>query len=301
MLRAVLLSEPGSGATTFVGLFYVALTRLASERGDSFRFTAPPESLRRLSALYEPLVAGEFPGSLGPDAAAEIRFELAFSPPAAWRPFHRNTGFDPRFRVDCRWNGAGAASAARLLQGAPAPPGAVNDLLSCTAPIFLVDPRPTEGPGGSGPSTASDRDAAVVAVLTELARSGGTVPAPTTRHLHPIFVFTRLDGIPEEVAPSVPRGDPLDEDRLRTDGPRIGRELIDACLPRSRDLCRSRSERIDEPVSFFSYARPVPGAEGGTRHLQLRTLPNHRPEPVYPFTQFRSLIDHLGDLAQREP
>ncbi len=300
MIRAALLSEPGSGSTTFVGLLYLAQTRIATERADNFRFSAPPDSLRRLSVLYEQLVSGEFPRSLAPEEASQVRFEMGFSPPARWNPLHRGAGFEPRFRAECRWAHAGFDAMNRCLQTGHAEPGVIPDLRTSTAPIFVIDPLSPEPSPGTSPSDTT-RDHAVATILHELlpaATPGRT--APGTR-LHPAFVFTKLDSLPDGRIPAVRGGDLVDDDRLASEGARIGKALIDALLPQTAEFCRSVGTLMDAPVTFLSHAVALPGSDGGVPRLATRTLPDHRHEPVYPLGQFRALIDHLGGLARLEP
>src|SRR5579863_1318873 len=166
--RAILLSEPGSGGTTFVGLFYLAQTRLATERADSFRFSAPPESIRHLSSLYEHLVVGEFPASLAPAEVAQIRFDLAFDSPGRRGLFHRTSGFEPRVGLECRWNRARFEVMARVLEGGAVDPTVSQDLGSYTIPIFLLDPRTepaSPDPTGTAPPS---RDLSIARTLQEL-------------------------------------------------------------------------------------------------------------------------------------
>jgi hypothetical protein len=298
MLQAVLITEPGSGGTSFTGLFYLAQTRITTERPDEFRFSAPPESIQRLSSLYQHLVAGEFPAPLAPEDAARIRFEMAYNPPGHGRLFHRGPSFEPRYRAECRWVRAGLDAVARTLEGGPAEPGVLSALSGCTVPIFVLDPRRPDPPAGGPPATSSLRDDALARVVRELGRIGGISGITAKKRLRPVVVFTKLDDLPDAVAPMVRRSDILDDTRLAAVAPRLGRALLESVVPRSATVVRTLGATVDEPVAFLSYVRAVSGAGGA--HLATRTLPDHRSEPVYPFPQFRAMVDHLGALAEAE-
>jgi hypothetical protein len=301
VLRAVLLSEPGSGSTTFVGLLYLAQTRLATERADAFRFSAPPESIRRLSALYASLVAGEFPGALPPEDAAQVRFEMAFHPPGRWRPFRGRTAFDLRYRAEFRWVRSGFDALAGALEAGRAVPGNIGDLRGCTTPIFLLDastPYVTDPTGGA---TVPLRDAAMARILREVLHNRSASEGAASVRLHPMIVFTKLDARTREIVPGLPRGEPPDEDVLLAERARIGRGLMDSLIPETSKFCRTAAPNVDEPVPFFSYVRPITQPGTGTGGLVTRTLPDHRQEPVYPSSQYRALIDRLGVLCRDEP
>jgi hypothetical protein len=301
VLRTVLLAEPGAGSTTFVGLLYLAQTRLATERADAFRFSSPPESIRHLSVLYEQLVAGEFPAPLAPEAVPQIRLDMAYSSPTHWSPFHRATAFEARSRAECRWIRAGFDAVASALEGGGSGPGTDVDLRTSTAPIFLLDPRHPDGAAGVGGAAPSNRDAAILRILKELARGRGPGGTTAPSRLHPLFVITKTDALPEDLAPTVRRKDLLDEDLPAVEGARIGRVLIDALVPQSVGFCRSSGPTVGEPAVFLSYVRGTVGPASGADRVLTRTLPDHRHEPVYPFNQYRALVDHLGDLAGHGP
>ena len=300
MLRATVLSEPGSGSTTFVGLFYLALTRLGTERADTFRFNVPPEALGLLAPLYDQLVAGSFPEPVAPVDVAHIRFGLAFSPASSWRPLRRGAGFEPRYQAECRWIRTGFDTVAGLLEAGDSGPGALSDLRGSTTPIFVLGPPPPRGSLEVGAAPGSNRDSAIVRILQQLAYRAGAPRGPTGKRLHPVFVFTKMDALPGDVAPTVPRGDLLDEGHLFDNRERIGRSLIEAMIPNTAAFCRSARATVDEPVPFFSYVRTTPGQDPAGPPLLTRTLANHHHEPVFPFSQFRALIDDLGDLSRRE-
>lgn len=297
MLQSVLIAEPGSGSTTFVGLLYLAQTRLSTERLDSFRFSAPPEALARLSPIYAELLAGNFPRSLAPEDAAQIRLDMAYRPPPGWRPFRREIEFEPKFRAECRWVRAPFEAVALALEGTRPDPAMLASLTGPTTVIFVLDPS-SDGP--DAPAATSARDGAMERILQQLSQRRGADGGRLSGCLHPLFVITKLDALPDPVTPKISRRDLVDEDRLRSSGPKIGRSLLEALAPRTSAFCRSNAGRVDAPVVFFSYVRPTAGTGPGTSGLETQTLPDKRHEPVYPFSQYRGLIGHLGDLAARE-
>jgi len=299
VLPATLISEPGTGGTTFVGLFYLAQTRLATERSGAFRFSAPPMSMQRLSPLYEQLVAGEFPRPLPPEEAAQIRFEMAFGESRPWGPFRSETKFEPKYRAECRWVRSGFDEILTALDTGRDVAGALGNLAGCTTPIFVLDARPSAPPASAPPRGA--RDAVISKILEALARRTTPNWASDRRRLHPAFVFARIDSSPNDLAPTVSHGDLLDEKVLLTEGARIGSSLVEALLPQTASFCRSSAANVAEPTVFFSYLREAPGSDPTNRRLVMRTLPDHHHEPVYPFTQFRQLIGHLEELCREEP
>ncbi len=184
---------------------------------------------------------------------------------------------------------------ARVLEGGTATPAVPGDLVGCSTPIFVLDPtRAAPATVSDGPAVPS-RDDSILRILRALGGAPGTGSRAPSPRLDPIFVFTRLDALPEGLSSKLPRGNLLDEDHLTDARDQIGRTLMDAVAPRSGAFCRARSPSAGSPAVFLSYAR----ADSGSGRLLTRTLPDHRQEPVYPFTQFRGLVDHLGALASQ--
>src|SRR5713226_3579785 len=76
MLRVVIVGDPESGKTTFLGLLYATEVKSGSDKADSLRFHAPLESLEAITLVYQQLMSGSFPDPVTKQAVDGIDFQL---------------------------------------------------------------------------------------------------------------------------------------------------------------------------------------------------------------------------------
>ena len=295
MLRATVLGEPGSGSTTFVGLFYTALIRAAGEHPDRIRFSLTSDSVELLSRLYAQLLSGEFPESPDPTTAATTRITLAFRRPApGWNPFRHAEDFDTATKIEFRWlrrewDDLAKPSSARDSSSTP------GTLLSeCAVPIFVVSTLPLRA---APPSTdTTPQDSKILNILQGLARAPGPAPASSATVLHPIFLFTELDLLSEETLRRMGLGTTLEIGESGGARSRAQSTMFEKLIPRAIDFCDQNRGGVDAPRAYFSYVRLESGPAGPER-IALRTAPDHRPEPIFPLEEYSALIDYLGELS----
>jgi hypothetical protein len=297
-LSAVVLAEPGAGSTTFLGLMYAAMVRLGTERTDRFRFTSPPESMTRLARLYAQLMTGELPETPTDADVTELRVELAFRrPPSPWDRLRGDHGFDPADRVGCRWVRMGFESLGGTLRGQGPGTAMSAGITTCRVPIIVL-PATSSSPSAVPPEA---RDIQLRAVLEALAPSLPSGRRPATGGLHPIVVFTRVDGLPTDELRRFGLDSSLDETTLRNARGPLGQALMERLIPLTHALCVSPNRGMEVPEVFFSYLRVERDNADGSARLAMRTTADHHREPIYPVGEYRGVIERLGVLARSAP
>jgi len=299
VLRAAVIGEPGAGSTTVLGLLYAALIRWGGDRADPFRFFAPPAALAYLSSSYQRLMAGEFPEPPSDPEIATVQIDLAYRRrPGLLDRIRPGPEFPEVPQVECRWVRAPLHDLARSLAGIGAPPpGGGAGLAGCRVPIFVVPADGTGATEGTGTASAPGTDENIREILQRLAgpsavQGGG--PAPP---VHPVFVFTKLDRISPDLLKSSGVAGSLDEEALLADRPRLATGFLGRILPRPLEGLGGRANPPAGPPVFFSYVHPEPPVPGAAPRLRMRASPGRLVEPEYPWTQYRSLLEHLGELA----
>jgi len=297
MPRAVILGEPSSGSTTFVALLYSTLVRTAVEREDEFRFAVAPESVDLLTGMYAQLMSGELPGTPRPEEIATMRLTLAFSRRNRGRSWlGKSTDYSGVPKVECRWVQARFEQIEASLRGGDTSADPTASLIECTIPIFLL-PVTGFGPDvSSSNSTGQSLDHSVMSVLHGLARPFEVARRPSGEALHPIVVFTQLDGCSPEALGRFGLKSPLDDNELEQQHRRLSSAFLEEFIPKTAEYCGSAGSAVGAPEVFFSFLQTETG-EGGEARVKVWTAADHSRQPVYARNQFQALISYLGALA----
>jgi hypothetical protein len=306
MSSALILGEPGSGLTTFIGLLYTAQVRYGTEESDEFRFHADRESIRALMGIYGSLGAGQFPEGEVDLTNAPLSFVFGFRRHGLSFDRSAGTGEDPHF------------STLRLSVGGETPHDLqqlrdhdvvldepFRQMLRSPVLLLLVDASwlTSEIHNVAGIPMAR-YDASLAATLGLLERFLESERDRRRRRMFPIFVVTKFDRITPEAQNvlGVPPAPPSTwETWTRA---RVGQRLLEHYLPETHRMLSGRRPGkvvIDAPVWFFSGLRVQETPTGDRRILRRERIPVGGWEPEYPFEEYRALIDHLRQLVQRLP
>ncbi|HLF06830.1 MAG TPA: hypothetical protein VI893_06650 [Thermoplasmata archaeon] len=77
-MPAAILGDRASGKTTFLGLLYAAQVKYGTRTTDTFRFHAPPGSLKFMSSVYSSMKDGRFPSATLKDEMTQIEFLFGY-------------------------------------------------------------------------------------------------------------------------------------------------------------------------------------------------------------------------------
>lgn len=194
MTNAVVLTDRGSGTTTFLGLLYCALVHAGSALEDELRVHASHGTLRALRGIYAEMMAGDFPSEANELPRDELAFLLDFtSRSPSWRPFgHRPT--------EVKLEIASLEAFADLRSHSYVSDTAVRARVASQIALVLVDAgrlpsEPVTLEEGSG--VMWSRFDSMVARAFEILEAYHRLDRPRRRMpLQPVFILTKFDRLP---------------------------------------------------------------------------------------------------------
>ncbi len=303
MTTALVVGEPRSGQTTFVGLLYTAVVRFGTEEGDRFRFHADRESIRRLEAIYGALGDGRFPEvDLDPDAGP-LRFVFGFRRSGLGGWARGGSDEDGDFlTVPVQVGGFPTAEVAELGERLPVLDEATRHLLRSPILVALVNAAALLVPpaaDASGP--AARRDHELARAMETVVRFLALERRRKERTLYPIFVLTQFDRAPEATlhALAAPAGPP--SSWSLADRGAFGLRVLETFLPETaRFLGTAGGTRVTvAPAAwFFSGIATEDRGPDGIRVRRRSRLPEAGWEPEYPYEEYRGLLLELGYRAR---
>lgn len=304
MASALVVGEPGSGVTTFVGLLYTAVVRFGNEESDGFRFHAERESIQRIREIYADLGAGHFPEISLDKEDGPLTFVFGFrrSGIGGWA---RGATTDDEFdSVPVQVAELPAEEVAEIEQHTPVLDESTRQLLRSTVVVPLVNAALLSAEtGGIDGLPMARYDHALARTFEIVARFLAVERNRKARRLYPLFVLTQFDRIPPATlqALEAPPGHP--SEWARADRVAFGARLLDRHLPETgRYLFHARDARVvvAPPIWFFSEL----GLDEGKDEPRIRRrsrVPVGGWEPEYPYEEYRGLLMEIGRLARRGP
>ncbi|MCI4360248.1 MAG: hypothetical protein L3J91_00935 [Thermoplasmata archaeon] len=305
MSTALVLGEPGSGLTTFVGLLYAAQVRLGIDDADEFRFSADRESIRWIGEIYSSLTDGRFPDAGADGEQPPLSFVLGFRRGRLRGLARRAVSEDGEFdTVRLQVGGLLAADIAELERHDAVLDAGTRRLLRSPVVVPLIDATRLAGSGSETDDRPMARyDRVLAGTLTVLGKFLAAEPDRRARRMYPVLVVTKFDRISAAAlrrlgAPSGPPDGWTTPERHE-----VGNRLLTDDLPATRKvLCErgSMAARVDPPSWYFS--RLTTEERGGETRIARRPRPPLGGwEPDYPFEEYRSFLLRLGELAHRQP
>ncbi|MGP8073935.1 MAG: hypothetical protein ACLQD9_06530 [Thermoplasmata archaeon] len=306
MSAALVLGERGSGLTTFVGLLYTAQVRLGTDESDEFRFHAERESIRQLETIYGELGAGRFPTHDANWEDRPLSFVFGFRQGKLRGLAHRETEPDTGFdTVEVQVSGMLTDVAAELRDNNAVLDPSTRRSLRSQVVVPLIDASSLAPPPRNGdPLPVSDRDRLLAGTLDLLGKFLAAEPDRKARRLFPLFVVTKSDRVQLETlrrldAPSGVPAEWTPEARRA-----LGGRLLRTYFPETSKFLESHERGaglvVAAPEWYFSGLGTE--ATGGELRIQRRSrAPVGGWEPVYPFDEYRALIETLGKIAHRLP
>jgi hypothetical protein len=303
---ALVLGERGSGLTTFVGLLYTAQVRLGTEESDQFRFHAERESIRQLEAIYGELGAGRFPTRDANWDERPLSFVFGFRHGRLRGLGHHGeepeNGFDT---VEVRVAGMQTETVDELRgHDAVLDAPTLRSLRSqVVVPLIDASALAAEPPPGQE-RAVSRQDRQLSSTLGFLAAFLSAERDRKARRMFPLLVVTKCDTLGLETLRrlNAPGGTPSDwtADARRA----LGARLLRTYFPETAkflDAPRDRSGVTVAPPEWYFSSLGIERTGEETRVQRRSRAPVGGWEPVYPFEEYRSLIETLGKIARRTP
>ncbi len=306
MVSAVVVGDPGSGLTTFVGLLYTAQVRLGTETEDRFRFSADRETIRQLESIYGELGSGRFPVRDVSWEEHPLTFLLAFRR-GSLVGLGGHRGSDGDFDVvRMRVGGISPHEAAEIRSHEAVWDAPLRRLLRSQVPLLLLDasrwPAEAERPV---PGLLETYDRNLARTLELLGRSLAAERGRRVRRMHPVFVVTKLDRCPPETRAFLAM--PFGPSATWSDGDRnaLGNRVLARYFPETARFLSGDppipSLTIEAPRWFFSSLAVDQNGNGGARIRRRERTPLGGWEPEYSFEEYRALLEHVAGLARRLP
>lgn len=296
MSPAVVLSDRGSGTTTFLGLLYAALVRWGSSGHDGFRVHASHDSIRAIKDVYGSLMDGHFPSHGLEYGRDDLSFVLGYDRVHKVLHGHRPSGRSLSVHV------ASVEELSELRGRAVVMDDWLRVRLSSQVALVVLDAtRLPVDPKSllSLPHHAFRRyDAAVASCLSLLETYLRADRARQRALLQPIFVLTKADLISPELRAQL-GGPPPPLSAGPARRTRWVEEAISERMPQTHGLLAGDGSgiRFAAPMLFVSSVLTEPSPSGEVRiHRRLR-LPEGGYEPDYPYEEFAALIAHLQRFA----
>jgi hypothetical protein len=301
MSSALVLGEPGSGLTTFVGLLYTAQVRLGTEEADEFRFHAERESIRHLETIYGELGAGRFPTHDPRGEERPLTFVFGFRH-GKLRGIGRGSsepegGFDT---VEVQVSGMLTDAVAELRRRDAVLDAGTLRALRSQVVVPLLDANLL----AAEPAASAARDEQLAGTLGVLAAFLAAERDRRARRMFPLFVVTKADTLTLETLRRLdaPGGTPSSW----SVGARraFGARLLRAYFPetaRFLEAPRRRSGLVVAPPEWFFSSLGTESADPEHRIQRRSRSPVGGWEPVYPFEEYRALIETVGRIARRVP
>jgi hypothetical protein len=302
LTSAIVVGEPRSGRTTFVGLLYTAVVRFGTEEADRFRFSAERESIRRLEAIYGSLGAGRFPDGDVDREGEPLRFVFGFRRTGFGRWGRGGVTGDAEFdTVPVHVGGMPAEEVAEVGEHVPVLDDATRRLLRSPVVIALINAAslPPE-PGGIDGLGIARYDLELARTFETISRFVGGERNRKARRLYPVFVLTQFDRIPEATLRALHAPPEEPSKWSKVDRVNFGTSLLEVHLPETgRFLQRGRDARVTvAPVIWFFSGLATEEVGGDAPRIRRRSrVPLGGWEPEYPYEEYRSLLLELGHRA----
>lgn len=298
MSGAVIVSDRGSGTTTFLGLLYAALVRWGSQSEEAFRVHADHATIRALKDVYASLMDGRFPSGGVEYRRSDLSFILGYASQA------RGWISVPRRATELALHVSSLEALSELQgQGFVWDQG-LRERLASQVAVVLVDASriPVD------PASLADRsfhpwrkfDAMVGSALALLETYQRTDRLHRRARIHPIFVLTKLDLLPPELRRGTLGGivpSPLATAARAT----WGEDLLASRLPQTWAVLTGAGHgvRFERPLWFTSWVGVETGPGGEPRVRRHQTAAVGGWEPDYPYPEFESLLAQLHKLSLR--
>ncbi len=298
MSQAIIISDRGSGVTTFLGLLYAALVRWGSRAEEGFGVHASPRSIRALKDVYACLMEGHFPSEAVKYRRTDLSFVLGYS------SLGRGWLSAPHRPSELALHVTSLESIAELQgQGFVWDQG-LRERLASQVVVLLVDASriPVD------PAALTERsfhpwrkfDAMAGSALALLETYQRTDRLRRRARIHPIVVLTKLDLLPRELRVGTLGG--IVPSPIATAARAAwGEDLLASRLPQTWGVLTEGGHgvRFERPLWFTSWVGVESGSEGERRVRRRQTAAVGGWEPEYPYNEFESLLAHLQKLSDR--
>jgi hypothetical protein len=321
MCPAAILGDRASGKTTFLGLLYAAQVKYGTQQGDSFRFHAPPPSLKFMGAIYEGMSGGQFPSATLKDEVTEVGFLFGYRRTVmgklpSWIP---QTRFTNPFSVlhFMAYDVSGEDVQEFIESGVAASP-IIQQLLKSVVVVILVDCSKMTLAHDSPQYKQMlryDTEVAKLAVnfqtykVQEYQRLKAQGLGEGLPLIYPTIVLTKFDQLSDEVLAKLGlhRGiPPTNKEKERRE---YAEAILRVFLPQTLSQLRGgkvAGVSFDQAAYFVSWIH-TETADGGMAPVGKAQIvvkdatANSAAEPDFAYDEYVGFIEHFRDIAHKVP
>ena len=321
MCPAAILGDRASGKTTFLGLLYAAQVKYGTQTGDTFRFHAPPASLKFMGSIYEGMASGQFPSATLKDEITEVGFLFGYRRTVlgklpSWVP--QSKWLNPFSVLHFMAYDVSGEDVQEFIESGVASSPIIQQLLKSMVVVILVDCSKMTLQHDSPQYKQMlryDTEVAKLAVnfqtykVQEFQRLKAQGMADGLPLIYPAIVLTKYDQISDEVLAKLGlhRGIPsTDKEKARRD---YAEAILRVFLPQT--LAQLRGGKVagvsfDQSAYFFSWIK-TQTAEGGMAPVGRSQIvvkdasAQGAAEPDYSYDEYVGFIEHFRDIAHKVP
>ena len=320
-MPAAILGDRACGKTTFLGLLYAAQVKYGTRVQDTFRFHAPLQSLKLMSAVYEGMKDGRFPGATLKDEMTEISFVFGYRKAIQGRlpaVLKEKNWMNPFARLKFAAYDVSGEDVQEFIESGVAASPIIQQLLKAHIVVVIVD--------CSKMSTEIDSqqfkqmlkyDSEVASLLVSLQtykrqewsrmRSQGVLDGAPV--IYPAIVLSKFDMISDDVLVKLGlhRGVPqMNEKRKRKE---YAEALLRVFLPQTLSQIRGgkvADVSFDQAAYFFSWLR-TETYEGGMapvgppRIVRKGFTADGGADPDFSYDDYVAFVEHFRDIAVKIP
>ena len=320
-MPAAVLGDRASGKTTFLGLLYAAQVHYGTGLQDSFRFSASPQSLKYMSAVYQNMKDGYFPSATLKDEMSLVEFifgyrKMVMGRLPAW--IKEQNWVKPFSTLNFGAYDVSGEDVQEFIETGVAASAIIQQLLRAFVVVILVDCSKLTTDLDSQlykRMLKYDGDVATLAVAFQkykkdeydrMKAQGMKVGSPV---IYPTIVLSKFDTLRDEVLQKLGLARGMPPRQQPRDRKEYAEALLRAFLPQTLSQIRGgkvAGVSFDQASYFVSWINTEKG-EGGMapvgppRIVRKGFSAEGGAEIDYSYDEYVAFIEHFRDIANKVP
>jgi len=318
---AAILGDRASGKTTFLGLLYAAQVKYGTGRQDTFRFSATPQALKFMAAVYQNMKDGMFPSATLKDEMSLVEFIFGYrkmiaGPLPTWIKEQR--WMNPFATLDFGAYDVSGEDVQEFIETGVAASPVIQQLLRAFVVVILVDCSKMTTDVDSQlykRMLKYDGDVATLCVAfqkykkDENDRMKAQGMNPGLPIIYPAIVLSKFDTLRDEVLAKLglTRGMPARE--KKRERKEYAEALLRAFLPQTLSQIRGgkvAGVSFDQTSYFISWihtekAEAGMAPVGPPRIVRKGFSAEGGAEIDYSYDEYVAFIEHFRDVANKVP
>lgn len=320
-MPAAILGDRASGKTTFLGLLYAAQVKYGTGLQDTFRFSATPQSLKFMAAVYQNMKDGMFPSATLKDEMSLVEFIFGYRKMIAGRLptwIKEQRWMNPFATLDFGAYDVSGEDVQEFIETGVAASPIIQQLLRAFVVVILVDCSKMTTDVDSQlykRMLKYDGDVATLCVafqkykMDEHKRMKAQGMDPGTPIIYPAIVLSKFDTLRDEVLAKLGLSRGMPPREKKRERKEYAEALLRAFLPQTLSQIRGgkvAGVSFDQTSYFISWVH-TEKAEGGMapvgppRIVRKGFSAEGGSEIDYSYDEYVAFIEHFRDVANKVP